>query len=172
MKVPEELFEIIDERGKVLGLAPRSEFHDVQRKKKLLHKAVHCIAIDLKTGKTWVQKRSLKKDLYGGLWELGACGHAMPGETPEQTALREVGEELNLNPSILFPLGKRLFENAFERELQYVFWFKAKEMPRKSAEASELKLVSPAELQKMIFKGEVTDYSQKDFQLAEKKKLF
>ncbi len=90
-----EYFDVVDKNDKIIGKASRAECH----KKGLLHRAVHIIVLNSK-GDILLQKRSMKKDLYPGWWIDAAAGHVDSGETYEQTAKREMKEELGIDINI------------------------------------------------------------------------
>lgn len=87
------MLEVIDERGKVLGLAPRSECHSDPS---LAHRAVH-IFVRNSEGSVLLQKRSMSKDIQPGRWDTSVGGHLEPGEDYEQAAKRELLEELSID---------------------------------------------------------------------------
>jgi 8-oxo-dGTP pyrophosphatase MutT (NUDIX family) len=58
-------------------------------------------------------------------WELPG-GKMEPGETPQEAAVREIGEELRCRVVILSQLGKASFTEG-ERRFRYI-WFEAKIM--------------------------------------------
>jgi isopentenyldiphosphate isomerase len=47
-------------------------------------------------GKLFLQKRSMHKDEFPGLWDSSAAGHLNPGESYHACALRELEEELGI----------------------------------------------------------------------------
>ncbi len=116
----EELFEIIDESGKVIGTEKRSIVH----KKGLLHKEVDVFVLD-KDGKIFVQQRSFQKDIGPGLWDVSAAEHLKPGENFEQAAVRGVKEELGIKTIGLQKIGEITFCCKFgdmiENEMKQVF---------------------------------------------------
>jgi len=62
-----------------------------------------------------------KPDVYG-LWNMPA-GHADPGETPEETAIRETLEEVGLQVELLDKEPLHLFDASKEKgEKYYAFW--------------------------------------------------
>jgi len=94
-----EYFDVVDEKNKVIGKAPRDEVHA----KGLYHRAVTILVISSE-GKILIGKRSVKKDLYKGFYQCVA-GHLSSGESYAETAKREMKEEIG----IVCPL-KKIFE--------------------------------------------------------------
>lgn len=91
MDTSEEIFDIVDEQDRVIGQAPRSEVH----RRNLLHRACHVFIFNTK-GELLIHKRSAKKDQYPSIYTSAASGHLETGETYEQSAVRELKEELGL----------------------------------------------------------------------------
>ena len=87
----EEIFDVVNHRDEVTGQRPRSEVHRLGLK----HRAVHVLVFNAR-GEIFLQKRSLKKDCFPGLWDSSASGHLEPGESYDACALRELREELGL----------------------------------------------------------------------------
>ena len=102
--MPEELFDIVDEHDRVLGKMPRSEVH----RRKLLHRAVSIFVFDSR-GRLLLQQRSAAKDEYPLCYTSSASGHVTAGETYDETAPRELAEELGLTSPVerlaKFPAG-------------------------------------------------------------------
>lgn len=94
-----EIFDVVDEADQVVGQASRHEVHT----RKLLHRAVHLFVFD-KHGQLFLQKRSRWKDKHPGIWDSSAAGHVDSGETYDQTAVRELAEELGVSADVE-PLG-------------------------------------------------------------------
>ena len=92
MTPSEEMLEVIDDRGNVIGLSPRSECH---KNPQLLHRTVH-VLIFTSTGQLVLQRRALTKDIQPGKWDTSVGGHLSPGETVKVCAEREMMEELGL----------------------------------------------------------------------------
>jgi isopentenyldiphosphate isomerase len=101
--MPEEIFDVVNERDEVIGRRPRSEVHRLG----LLHRAVHVLIFN-SAGCVFLQERWLKKDRQPGLWDSSASGHVDSGETYDDCAVRELREELGLQlpapPRRLFKL--------------------------------------------------------------------
>jgi isopentenyldiphosphate isomerase len=59
------------------------------------HRAAH-VWIVASDGRLLLQRRSLRKENYPGLWDVSAAGHVSTGETAVACAVRETFEELGL----------------------------------------------------------------------------
>lgn len=111
----EEQFYVVDEDDNVLGHASRSECHS----KGLIHRSVHVIVVNDK-GEVFLQKRSMKKDLYPGYYTCSATGHVEYGESYEEAARRELMEELGIEASLKKICKFRCFSD-IEREITALF---------------------------------------------------
>jgi isopentenyldiphosphate isomerase len=100
----EEVFDVVDEQDEIIGRAPRSEVHRLGLK----HRAVHVLMVNSRD-QVFLQKRSMKKDCFPGVWDSSASGHLDLGEEYDACALREVREELGLT---LNECPRRLFKIA------------------------------------------------------------
>jgi isopentenyldiphosphate isomerase len=101
--MPEDIFDVVNERDEVIDRQPRSEVHRLG----LLHRAVHVLVFNGR-GQIFLQKRSMKKDRQPGVWDSSASGHVDSGEDYDTTAVREVWEEIGLRlaktPARLFKI--------------------------------------------------------------------
>lgn len=95
-----ETFDVVDDNDMVKHQASR---HDVHLKG-WRHRAVHIFVFD-KHGQLFLQKRSRWKDKYPGCWDSSAAGHVNAGFDYEETAQRELEEELGIVAD-LSPIGK------------------------------------------------------------------
>jgi isopentenyldiphosphate isomerase len=102
----DELFDVVDEQDRVTGQLARREVHRL----KLRHRAVHMLVAN-RAGQVFLHQRSMKKDLFPGVWDSSAAGHVGAGEDYDGTALRELEEELGCRPDKppqpLFKIGAR-----------------------------------------------------------------
>lgn len=89
--MPEDIFDIVNERDEVIGRQPRSEVHA----RGLRHRAVHVLVFN-SLGEVFLQKRSIKKDRQPGVWDSSCSGHVDSGENYDQAAVRELREEIGL----------------------------------------------------------------------------
>ncbi len=108
----DELVIIVDENNREIGVATRKEM----RKKRLIHRATYILIVDGKK-RILCQKRSLKKDIYPGMWEIAAGGVIAKGESYSDSAKRELKEETGIN----CPELKMHAEFFFEDEKNRVF---------------------------------------------------
>jgi 16S rRNA (adenine1518-N6/adenine1519-N6)-dimethyltransferase len=92
---PEERFQVVDQRDLPVGAAPRSQVHA----NNLLHRAVHVLIFNSQ-GEVFLQLRSRWKDRHPLKWDSSAAGHVNEGEAYDQTALRELGEELGIQTEL------------------------------------------------------------------------
>lgn len=120
-----EVFDLVDEQGRIIGRAPRAWCH---RTPSLLHRAVHVIVTD-GAGRIYLQKRSLAKDIQPGKWDTSVGGHVDAGEDFEAGARREMREELGLVGEVRF-LYRYLWRTACETELVETFLHVARSEPR------------------------------------------
>ncbi len=112
----EERFPVVNEEGRVIGVATRGECHNGSR---LLHPVVHLHVFNSR-GEVYLQKRPAWKDIQPDKWDTSVGGHIDYGETPEQALVREVREELGITAFTPERVGLYVFESRRERELVYV----------------------------------------------------
>ncbi len=113
----EEYFDIVNENNETIGKATRQECHS---NRNLIHRSIYLLLFNSKN-ELFVKKRSLKKDLYKGLWEISTSGHVLSGEKPEAAIKRETKEELGILPKKI----KKIFifkdYNKYEKEISTLF---------------------------------------------------
>lgn len=73
------------------------------RAENLPHRATYIFVLDAE-GRVLVQRRTETKDLFPGYYDLAAGGVVAAGESYEECALREAGEELGIRDT---PLARR-----------------------------------------------------------------
>ena len=87
----DEVFDVVDEKDRVIGRATRGEVHA----RRLLHRATHVLVFN-REGRVYLQKRSLLKDTAPGCWESSCSGHVDAGEDYLTAAVRELREEIGV----------------------------------------------------------------------------
>ncbi|MFP3870479.1 MAG: NUDIX hydrolase YfcD [Syntrophobacteria bacterium] len=103
----DELVTIVDEENNVLAEIRRYQM----RAGWLPHRGSYILVFNSK-GELYVHKRSLAKDVFPGYYDVVAGGVVLAGETYEESAVRELSEELGISR---VPL-KRLFDFYYEDE--------------------------------------------------------
>jgi 16S rRNA (adenine1518-N6/adenine1519-N6)-dimethyltransferase len=89
---PNEQFPVVDENDEVQGYAARAEVHG----NNLRHRAVHILIFN-QLGDVYLQQRSRWKDRHPLKWDSSAAGHVTGGENYDETAQRELKEELDVD---------------------------------------------------------------------------
>jgi 16S rRNA (adenine1518-N6/adenine1519-N6)-dimethyltransferase len=108
-----ERFPVVDKNDRLLRDASRSEVHA----NNLRHRSVH-ILLSNPAGEVCLQLRSRWKDRHPLKWDSSAAGHVRAGESYDQTARRELEEELGISAS----LQKISKLHASERTDQEFIW--------------------------------------------------
>lgn len=100
-----ERVAIVDRENRVVGSATRRQM----RQDGLAHRATYIFVFD-PAGLLYAQLRTPAKDVYPGYWDLAAGGVVVDGESYEDSARRELGEELGITGVPLEPWFDFLFE--------------------------------------------------------------
>jgi 16S rRNA (adenine1518-N6/adenine1519-N6)-dimethyltransferase len=87
----EELFCVVDAQDRVIG----SESRDLVHVNNLRHRAIHVLIFNQR-GEVFLQKRSIWKDTHPGKWDSSTAGHVDAGESYEESARRELREEIGI----------------------------------------------------------------------------
>ena len=108
-----ERFPVVDKNDGILRDASRPEVHA----NNLRHRAVHILIFN-PAGEVYLQQRSRWKDRHPLKWDSSAAGHVMAAERYDETAGRELKEELGIN----VPLKRISKLSASERTDQEFVW--------------------------------------------------
>lgn len=149
----EEILDLVDEHDQVIGQLSRREVHE-----KGLHnfRAAHGLVVN-KEGKIWIPRRTATKKLHPNALDYSVAGHVEAGETYEASFIRETGEELNIDLSVvpwrllgtLTPSeGAYCFQTVYE--IQY-----DSEPPYNPEDFSEANWMSPQEIIDRIESGDL-----------------
>ena len=87
-----ELFPVVDKNDRIRRYASRSKVHG----NNLRHRAVHILIFN-QAGDVYLQQRSRWKDRHPLKWDSSAAGHVTAGEAYDETARRELKEELGVD---------------------------------------------------------------------------
>jgi len=112
-----ECFEIVNQQGEIIGLAPRSECHG---NPSLMHRVIHVMVFN-EDGLILLQKRAMNKDIQPGKWDTSVGGHAGVGEKFEEAAYREMKEELGIQNVPINYLYQYIWKTSVETELVRTF---------------------------------------------------
>lgn len=90
-----ELFDIVRENGEPTG---EIVSRDIAHRDGILHRTAHVWVIREIDGETQIllQKRSMDKDSFPGLYDTSSAGHIPAGDEPLPSAQRELAEELGI----------------------------------------------------------------------------
>lgn len=86
-----ELVDVVNENNEVVRVAPRDEV----RRNNLTHRATY-ILVRRSNGRVVVQRRTLSKDFCPGMLDACCGGVVTTAEPYDESALRELGEELGI----------------------------------------------------------------------------
>lgn len=114
----DELLDIVDRDGKVIGTATRKECHN---NPKIIHRVAHCWIFNNQGQVLW-QQRSLLKDMSPGFWDMSCGGHVPNGEEPNETLKRELEEELGITGVNPILVDKYIWSNEKQTELVYLYY--------------------------------------------------
>lgn len=118
MTAGEELVEVLDLAGAVVGCVPRARM----RAENLRHRAVY-VAVLSPSGGLLVHRRAAWKDVWPSRWDVAVGGVLAVGEAWLDAALRELGEELGVQATAaaLEDLGPGGFEDGEVRVTGHAF---------------------------------------------------
>ncbi len=88
----EEIVQIVDEENREIAVLSRR----LMREQGLIHRASYILVFN-SAGELFVQKRTRSKDIYPGYWDVAAGGVVLAGESYEESAERELAEELGVS---------------------------------------------------------------------------
>ncbi len=144
-EVAEEQFDVVDSSDKVIGTRPRSEVH----RRKLLHRAVH-VFVFRSDGAMLIHKRSPSKEEFPSVWTSSCSGHVSAGETYDETAPREMFEELGIEAAVT-PVRK--FAASPETSYEFTMLYTANSddsiLPD-AQEMTDIRWMRPIEIEKWI----------------------
>ena len=127
MDPAEELLDVFDEQGTLIGVAPRSQVHA----KGLWHKTSQVWLLN-EFGELLLQLRSAAKDCFPNKWDISSAGHIPAGTSPIVSAVRELSEELGVDAQeselkFLFNHSEPYVDtDHIDREIAYVYLLRVK----------------------------------------------
>ncbi len=161
----EEMIDILDENGIKTGkILSRKEVH----KQGLWHKIIVVAIID-ENNQILMQQRSYKKDTNPGKWDISAAGHVFAGQTPLESAVREISEEVgieieekDLEYILTYKKESYVREDYKDKQIFDCYIAKVKEINMKKiilqeSEVADSKLASKEEFRDMVKDGNMVD---------------
>lgn len=106
----DEIVLIVDRDNNETGSAPRH----VMRTKGLPHRASYILVFN-SAGELFVQKRTMSKDIYPGYYDIAAGGVVLAGESYDESAMRELAEELGIKDTDISSHFTFLYEEGTNR---------------------------------------------------------
>ena len=154
----EEFLEVYSPEGTKTGQKKsKSEIH----RKGLFHSTVH-VWIFTEEGNILIQKRSKKKELNPGVWDVSVAGHVKFNENIKKAAKRETLEEtgININTKDLLKIGVyrsvNIHPTAIDKEFFHTYILKIDKnsinLDFKNNEVDDLKFISIEEMESLIKK--------------------
>ena len=154
----EEFLEVYSTVGTKTGQKKsKSEIH----RKGLFHSTVH-VWIFTEEGNILIQKRSKKKELNPGVWDVSVAGHVKFNENIKKAAKRETLEEtgININTKDLLKIGVyrsiNIHPTAIDKEFFHTYILKIDKnsinLDFKNNEVDDLKFISIEEMESLIKK--------------------
>ena len=151
-----EFLDVYTSNGKKTGKkVSKSEIH----KKGLFHSTVH-VWIFTEEGNILIQKRSKKKELNPGVWDVSVAGHIKFNENIKKAAKRETFEEtgININTKDLLKIGVyrsiNIHPTAIDKEFFHTYILKIDknsiDLDYKNNEVDDLKFISIEEMESLI----------------------
>ena len=164
----EEWVPLVDEQGKIVGQAPRSQVHNGS---KLLHPVVHLHVLN--PGKNLLlQKRPMSKQIQPGKWDTAVGGHISAGETLEQALKKEAFEEIGLVGFSAKLQKVYKWESEIEAELVYLFTtFDFKNVKVQSDEVEEIRFWTKNQIENQIGQGIFTSNFEYEFGMLREMKI-
>ena len=152
----EEFLEVYSPEGTKTGQKKsKSEIH----RKGLFHSTVH-VWIFTEEGNILIQKRSKKKELNPGVWDVSVAGHIKFNENIKKAAIRETLEEtgININTKDLLKIGVyrsiNIHPTAIDKEFFHTYILKIDKnsinLGFKNNEVDDLKFISIEEMESLI----------------------
>lgn len=164
----EEQLPLVDDKGKIVGNAPRSVVH---KDKNLLHPVVHLHVIN-KNRQLYLQKRLSMKLVQPGKWDTAVGGHVGINETIETALKREAEEEIGISGFNAVPLCHYVWKTDIESELVFLLYTKYDdEIKLNPKEAEDGRFWKKSELNAHLGDGSLTPNFEMEFELLKKSSI-
>lgn len=145
-----EYLDIVNENDEVIGRDTRANIHTQH----LIHRGIHVFVLNSKH-EILIQKRAADRDYYPSYYDASVGAQVKSGETYEQSARREMQEELGFQPKKLINICDYHSYSDRQRENRRLFTYIHNgiiKFDRKEVES--IQWLSVNKIQAMIDKGE------------------
>lgn len=149
----DDIFDVVNENDEVVSSAPRSHVHA----NRLLHRSAHVLMFAGVGAdrKILLQKRSMDKDTYPGVYTTSCSGHIDSGETYDEGVVREMAEEtgLKVDVSRLKKIGKISARRETGNEFTFVYEMECRgdeKFTPPPDEVESLEWVAVSEFERMV----------------------
>lgn len=116
MDSSQEIIQIVDENNEEIAAMSRR----LMREQNLIHRASYVLVFNSRD-ELFVQQRTVSKDIYPGYHDIAAGGVVLAGESYEESAERELAEELGIRDVSLVPCFDHYYEDERNRVWGRVF---------------------------------------------------
>ncbi|MFZ2152701.1 MAG: NUDIX domain-containing protein [Microgenomates group bacterium] len=142
----DELLDLVNEKDEVIGEVWRSE---ATGNKNIIIREIAILIFDKKKN-ILLQQRSLSKKSYPGYWTISASGHVPKGDKVEETAKRELYEELGINLDIKL-LDKQLkrYPNDSAVAYRYVGEYKNEKLVTQKEEVEKIRFFNKEKFEEL-----------------------
>lgn len=112
----DEIIQIVDENNIEIAAVSRR----LMRQQNLIHRASYILVFNM-AGELFIQRRAMSKDIYPGCWDVAAGGVVLANESYEDSARRELHEELGICVKRLTYCFDHYYEDAGNRVWGRIF---------------------------------------------------
>jgi 16S rRNA (adenine1518-N6/adenine1519-N6)-dimethyltransferase len=153
--------DIVNEHDEVIGRDTRASIHARHD----IHRGVHVFVVN-GGGELLLQLRSANKDYCPGFWDSSVGGQVAAGESYEEAAVRELGEELACPPGPIHLVAHYDSFSTRQREKRALFTHLCDgpfDFPPE--EIDEVRFASPTEVAQLMEAEPFTEGFRKSFSL-------
>lgn len=116
MLIADEIIQIVDENNTEIAAVSRR----LMREQNLIHRASYILVFN-RAGDIFIQRRTRTKDIYPGCWDVAAGGVVLANESYEDSARRELQEELGIRENSLAYCFDHYYEDKDNRVWGRIF---------------------------------------------------
>jgi isopentenyldiphosphate isomerase len=102
----DEFVDVVDACDRVIAQVPRWRV----RRDTLRHRAVYILVFDT-AGRVLIHRRTPTKDVFPGYWDVCVGGVPRAGESYDEAARRELGEEIGVTEAALHAVSAMQYED-------------------------------------------------------------